>query len=390
MPRLVISTVGTSILTNQINMRSESDWSDLLEARANDKDIDNNEHILEAIEKLTGRAKKKLYSAPERKIINDEIDEIRSASAELNGIYGLYERDLEPGKFDEHLLITTDTKQGRISAQLIKEFLEIQGLTKTKIYIPSELSTATTSYFTKGIARLITELDRKIIENQSKTICFNLVGGFKALQGYMNTIGMFYADEIIYIFEGKNQELIKIPRLPIKVDITEVEPYKIQLAILDVQIMPEAWEFAKNVPQDWILKIDKQLFLSAWGQIIWNKCKQEIMTNEKLLNFSKLKVDYADSFKDDYKKTKSPKERIRLQEQIASLAGILASHKDGISALRDDGGIKLRRYKETDIDHFNISDSLRVTCKVMNGGRLSLRYYGTHNHVHRSEGIKGN
>jgi hypothetical protein len=65
MPRLVISTVGTSILTNQINMRSESDWSDILEARANDKKIDNNEDVLEAIEELTGRAKKKLYSHPE-------------------------------------------------------------------------------------------------------------------------------------------------------------------------------------------------------------------------------------------------------------------------------------------------------------------------------------
>lgn len=46
-------------------MRSESDWSDILEARANDKKIDNNEDVLEAIEELTGRAKKKLYSHPE-------------------------------------------------------------------------------------------------------------------------------------------------------------------------------------------------------------------------------------------------------------------------------------------------------------------------------------
>lgn len=386
MPRLVISTVGTSILTNQINMRSESDWLDLLEARANDKELDG-EDILEAMEELPRRAKKKLYSDPDQKIINNDIDEIRSASAELNGIYGLYEGYLEQGQFDEHLLITTDTEQGGIAAQLIKEFLNKQGLTKTKIYIPSELSTATTNSFTKGIAKLITELDRKF-EKESKTICFNLVGGFKALQGYMNTIGMFYADEIIYIFEGQNQQLIKIPRLPVKIDITEVEPYKIQLAILDVQIMPESWELAKNIPQNWILKIDNQLFLSPWGQIIWNKSKKEILANEKLINFSKFKVDYAESFKDDYKKTKNPKDRIRLQEQIASVAGILASHYDGISALRDDGGIKLRRYKGTDIDHFNVSDSLRVTCKVMEGGRLSLRYYGIHEHVERSEHIK--
>jgi putative CRISPR-associated protein (TIGR02619 family) len=387
MPRLVISTVGTSILTNQINMRYESDWSDLLEARANDKELDG-EDILEAMEELTRRAKEKLYTDLEQKLINDDIDEIRNASAELNGIYGLYGEDLEQGKFDEHLLVTTDTKQGRIAAQLVKEFLDKQGLPKTKIYIPSELSTATTNSFTQGIAKLITELDKKIIAVQSKTICFNLVGGFKALQGYMNTIGMFYADEIIYIFEGKNQQLIKIQRLPIKVDITEVEPYKVQLAIMDVELMPEAWEFAKNVPQDWVLVIDKELFLSAWGQIIWNKCKHEILTQDNLLNFSKLKVDYQQSFKDDYKKVKNPKDRIKLQEKIASISGILCKHRDGISALRDDGGIKLRRYKNTEIDHFNVSDSLRVSCKVIDGGRLSLRYYGTHDHVERSEGIR--
>jgi putative CRISPR-associated protein (TIGR02619 family) len=386
MPRLVISTVGTSLLTNQIRERRDpKGWEEMLQKTANltEEQISQSQpEVVGIIQELKQRAEEKLN--------NGNTLEIRDASAELNGIYGLYGEDLEQGKFDEHLLITTDTTQGSIAAQLIKQFLDKQGLTKTKIYIPSELSTASTGSFTKGIAKLITELDRRIIDSQPKTISFNLVGGFKALQGYMNTIGMFYADEIIYIFEGQNQELIKIPRLPIKVDITEVDPYKIQLAILDVQIMPEAWELAKNVPPDWILKIDKQLFLSAWGQIIWNKCKQEILINEKLLNFSKLKVDYADSFKDDYKRTKSPKERIRLQEQIASVTGILAKNKDGISALRDDGGIKLRRYKKTDIDHFNVSDSLRVTCKVMDGGRLSLRYYGTHDHVQRSEGIQGN
>jgi hypothetical protein len=31
----------------------------------------------------------------------------------------------------------------------------------------------------------------------------------------MNTLGMFYADEVIYIFEAKTADLIRIPRLPI-------------------------------------------------------------------------------------------------------------------------------------------------------------------------------
>ncbi|MBK8043622.1 MAG: hypothetical protein IPK21_13770 [Haliscomenobacter sp.] len=49
-------------------------------------------------------------------------------------------------------------------------------------------------------------------------IIFNLTGGFKSLQGYLNTIGMFYADRIVYIFES-GQEVIAIPKLPVKLEM---------------------------------------------------------------------------------------------------------------------------------------------------------------------------
>jgi hypothetical protein len=41
-------------------------------------------------------------------------------------------------------------------------------------------------------------------------IVFNLTGGFKSIQGWMQTLGMFYADEIVYIFET-GKELLPGP-----------------------------------------------------------------------------------------------------------------------------------------------------------------------------------
>ena len=99
------------------------------------------------------------------------------------------------------------------------------------MYAPDSLSTASTAAFSAGIDDLIAWLERTIKPlRASYEVCFNLVGSFKSLQGYMNTLGMFYADKVIYIFEGQDAALITIPRLPIQVDQALLEPYAVSLA----------------------------------------------------------------------------------------------------------------------------------------------------------------
>ena len=202
--RLVISTVGTSLLTNLIISKNnlESDWSSRLQDTANltEKEIKKGSDIEEIIQKLKQRAENKLEKA--------NTIEIKEASAELNGIYGLYEDQLEDGKLDHHLLITTDTAQGQVTADIVKKFLLKQKKEKRlsleiEVYTPEKLSTANTKSFNKGIDDLLDCLHTRVEEYKEKKyeIYFNLVGGFKALQGCMNTIGMFYADKIIYVFE---------------------------------------------------------------------------------------------------------------------------------------------------------------------------------------------
>lgn len=381
MPRLVISTVGTSILTNQLKLQSESDWSSLLDETANDKDIDNKEDVLEAIEELTRRAKEKLYTDPEQKLINDDIDEIRSASAELNGIYGLYKNQLDNSKLDYHYLITTDTAQGQVTATVVRDFLQ-RTVGFADIYTPEKLSTASTECFTNGIDDLLDWLDKKVNEFSGFEIHFNLVGGFKALQGYMNTIGMFYANKIIYIFEGTNSNLITIPRLPITIDKSKLEEHIVTLALLNAGAALTSEQTSK-LPEAMVAEIDGKMTISNWGQLIWNRCKDEFLS-QKLQDFPR--ITYEDSFKADYKNISTPKEKSKLQETLAKVSFRLEESNGNTRALS-----KVVSYYEYQgqkdkegVDHFYIGIHWRVSCKVSNG-ELILRHYGTHNYVERKE-----
>jgi len=382
MPRLIISTVGTSLLTNQISQRRDpKDWSSRLQEMANktqDEIHKYHQDVKDIIQQLKQRAEKILYDGTTL--------EIRDASAELNGIYGIYEEDLEKGKEDIHWLIATDTAQGQTTAEIVKKFLVRRGIINTQIYpeTGSGFSIATTSNFSEGMAQMIPWIKDLIngyqesYPNNKLKVVFNLVGGFKAIQGYMNTMGMFYADEIVYIFEGGNQ-LIKIPRLPVNINLTEVEPYKVQLAIMNVGEILTSWEEAKKVPEDWRIVVEPEMTLSTWGQLIWQQCKDVFLAEDKPLKFPK--IEYQSTFLDDYR-SKPNHEKIVLQENLARVACLLNNHQDGISAVKQDGIFRLRRYagKHKDIDHFDLLKDRRVSC-LAKDGQLYLLHYGEHNYV---------
>jgi putative CRISPR-associated protein (TIGR02619 family) len=377
MARLVISTVGTSVLTNQIDPDIDDNYYERLQQTANytDNEIQDDPKIKEIISELKERAEQELSS--------NYTDKIRKASAELNGIYGLYNEQIEQGIPDMHLLVTTDTAQGRVSAEVVESFLKSKGLTNISTHAQPGLSTASSDIFVEGMAKLIPSMQEiiKDCKNSRYTICFNLVGGFKALQGYFNTIGMFYADEIIYVFEGSNQ-LIKIPKLPVKVDVSEIEPYKVQLAMMDVGEISTSWEEAQEVPKEWVFVIEPKMILSAWGELLWDQCKEELLSKERPLPFPKL--EYHQSFLDDYQ-AKPANEKIILEENLARAACLLKNHRDGISAMRQDGIFRLRRYvgKHKDIDHFDLPKDRRVSC-IAREGTLYLRHYGEHNYVNNN------
>ncbi|MBW4619371.1 MAG: CRISPR-associated protein [Cyanosarcina radialis HA8281-LM2] len=270
MRRVIISSIGTSLLTNQINRSNldEKDWYSHLRDTANLDREETPGDVKQIIAALKQRADEQLSVA--------KIPQIRRASAELNGIYGIYRENLTQGREDIHFLIATDTAQGKTTAKIVADFLRKQGLNNTNIYAPSGLSMASTEVFSLGIDALIVWLQDTVppLKRDGYKIYFNLVGSFKSLQGYLNTIGMFYADEIIYIFEGESAELITIPRLPIRVDLSAIAPYKLQLALLDAGAGLGRDETA-GIPEAMLAEVDDKITLSTWGQLIWNQCKDQ-------------------------------------------------------------------------------------------------------------------
>jgi len=375
--RLIISTIGTSLLTNQINRQTENNWYGKLRDTANLTLKETPDEVKEILTALETRA---------ASIINQaSVTEIRRASAELNGIYGIYQDKINRGKQDIHWLIATDTAQGITTANIVKNLLRSQGIINVNTFIPEKLSTASSETFEKGIVQLIKWMGETIpgYQNQYK-ICFNLVGSFKSLQGYLNTIGMFYADEIIYIFEGQKSEIITIPRLPITVNASEIEQYKTPLAMMDQGEIPVGEQVLTDIPENYIFSDGEEVILSTWGQLLWNQCKEEILAGE-LLKFPRIK--YQRSFLDDYKNIRQNHEKIKLQEALAKVAQLLALSQGNIAPLKADGGIQYNRYINTNnIDHFRVDLSQRVSCDVVKK-ELNLRYYGSHDYVQGKEGV---
>ena len=207
----VVSTVGTSLISNLAREQSR-DLNELLRNIANEPE--------QALDADTKRSVSLLADRVLDTVDTADTSRLRRMSAELNGLVSLYgERLFQPERraLDMHYLIATDTYLGMMSADLLALILEQLGF--NTVIKPQFAGLTTKSYrsFSDGISRLVEWCHRELPPHRSPNsrIIFNLVGSFKSLQAYMNTLGMFYADEIVYIFEAEDAELIRIPRLPV-------------------------------------------------------------------------------------------------------------------------------------------------------------------------------
>ncbi|MGI0485035.1 hypothetical protein ACN4EK_06335 [Pantanalinema rosaneae CENA516] len=372
MQKIVLSTVGTSLLTQQIDRGNpdEKDWYPKLRDSANLRLEETPEEIRDIIATLQARAIHKLEKG--------SIKQIRAASAELNGIYGIYDERLEQGKTDMHWLISTDTAQGIATASIVQEFLTNHRIT-TQTFTPSGLSTSSTQAFTEGIDELLSWLD-SAIKGYDHT-CFNLVGGFKALQGYLNTIGMFYANELVYIFEGANSEVIKIPRLPIVINSNIFQDYVASFALMAAGAWLPISEDLKKLPESLFLFAENECALSNWGRLTWNQVKTGFLSND-LLPLPRLQ--YQKSFHKDYENISDISQRVKLQEVLAKVSYLFSKSNGDTGALKDDAGVLYEVYtNKNGIAHFRVTQGIRVSC-VAEDGQLVLRRYGTEPEVNRN------
>jgi len=205
-----------------------------------------------------------------------EIGEAKRASAEINALMHFYHDQPQRGKPDQHILLHTDTWLGQEAADTVKLWLQQLGLcVETQTF--EGLRTDSMLHFRRALADIAHWCAQSLPES-GYHIVFNLTGGFKSIQGFMQTLGAFYAHERIYIFES-GEELLRIPRLPVYLDaLNEVrgclEGFRRLALGLDAA--------HSSVPELYRLEIDGEACLSDWGALVWNQSRATLYKEDIL------------------------------------------------------------------------------------------------------------
>lgn len=284
-PTVMISPCGTSTLTNQARDEVRSLLNQTADAQ--EKDLSPAQK-LNLEEYITQR---------HQKILSVDVTTVRKWSAELNGIFGYYEGQIPP-KTDVHILLATATYQGQKTAQMIQSWLEKQGCHVQVPPISQDLNVRSADEFRWAMANLVGWAEDTLpgYRNSQYKIVFNLTGGFKSVNGFLQTLGMFYADECVYIFQNSS-ELIRIPRLPIKLDPEGIIGANLSIFRRLAQGQSLAVSECRTIPETLLLIVDEQAGFSEWGKILWEQCKTTYY-NQDLLPPLNPKIRYSKAFRE--------------------------------------------------------------------------------------------
>lgn len=255
---LLLSTCGTSLLTNEA-LPEDRAW---LTKIANDVDVD-----VARLMSIVGTRREALKTADE--------PTRRRMSAELNGIRAVLDRYKPKQVF--HLLVHTDTAPGRATADLVQEALGNQ----TSLVSAGGLRTNDLASFRVALADLTRQLDALVrsYREQGWFVVFNLTGGFKSLNGYLQTLAMISADRCVFLFEGA-PELMEIPRLPVRLsEIDELREHAALFRRLSVGYTVTT-DDAKGTPDSLLMEVDGAVTTSVLGDVAWARHRATLLAEE--------------------------------------------------------------------------------------------------------------
>ena len=371
---LIVSAVGTSLLTNHADEQTRrllAKTANLNENEIPKEELDLLRRWVEEVQELMKDAQPTLW---------------RERSAEVNGILSYLDERKDANV--HHVLVATDTWQGKTAAAMVEDFLRKSCNHTVEVLTFERLSTKSTYDFNQGMAHFVKWCQGTLPDYKKKSwhVVFNVTGGFKSVQSYLTILGMLYADEIVYTFEPPAGGLITIPRLPMRLDAEDVcRQNAVALEILrNCQQMRKADLGQCDLPDLFLeeVPIDDTPYvsLSVWGRAVWGEYRKDILS-EKLLEWPRL--EYANTFKRDWEDICEKNDRFSIQEALAKASAILVESNGDIAKLKTDGGLQYEEYKDRKgIAHFRISKGTRVSCTKSNGG-LRLRRVGAHDYVNR-------
>jgi putative CRISPR-associated protein (TIGR02619 family) len=252
MSSFVLSTVGTSLLTNAaadpalkpliFKHANASDWSAMPEA-----DRPALRAHIDAVDARLGTADPK---------------EAARMSAELNGVLTWAAESASPA--DQHVLVASATVLGRATADLATRWLSRHGYAATT-HNAAELQTGDSAAFRRAMSALLSWVGEQVnfYREGGYKVTFNLCGGFKGPNGFLHSVGALYADEVVYLFEGTST-LLRVPRLPVAIDHDQLtmslptwRRHKVGLPVAAGEVNPLILE-----------ELDGELYPSQFAEVI--------------------------------------------------------------------------------------------------------------------------
>jgi putative CRISPR-associated protein (TIGR02619 family) len=346
-----LTTCGLSILTN--GLRGIFEPKEIF-PNSNLSREEMDKEILERFESEIEKLK--------QKILTLDKSGLKRLSAELNALIRYYDSGFD--KKDYYKLLHTDTYLGQKTAEIIEFYLTSQGLNVSS-YSPTDLKTSNLEEFHIALSDLVKDLSEELEGYRSSgyKIVFNLTGGFKGVNSFLQTMASLYADESIYIFET-GDELLRVPRVPIKIDEKIFENNIESFRALDIGIDIDV-ERLQHIHKTLINQIEDDYILSPWGEIVWQKFKIEYYRNN-LLDSIIGKIEYSESFKKDFNAL-SKKERYQINKSIDKLEDYLANGVNLRSLRYHDLKGNIAKQYSHEFYPFDGGDSRRCYCNQSNG-----------------------
>ncbi len=202
--------------------------------------------------------------------------------------------------------------------------------------------------------------------NGVSKVVFNLVGGFKAFLGFMQALGMLYADETVYMFEGSTKQL-KLPKLPRDLDSGISKAIRDHLPALRLlsKDLPSTPEQCQSIPEVLLLNIDGQYTLSSWGEVLFQKFQAQHYGDAVLESPLPERIRYSEKFRRSLEvpTMKDQQHKKQLNERIDDLARFLITGDNpkrlDLKALK---GKVLKSGATHEIDLWSTSGGWRLFC----------------------------
>lgn len=380
MGRFIVTSVGTSLITNIARVRDDKRPSDDKSPTLGTVLRDAAFHREPQSPKIAALVESLVSEALAYPDIDNPIGK-SIPSAEMCQV-AVYEEEcgkLGPQEF--HLLLASDTHQGRACASALEGYFRQRGHLAVQVKAIDGLTAESSRGFRTAMTEFVRWFDDEWARYKSAStdepeLVFNITGGFKAMQGFLLTVGLLHGASVYYVFEDR-KELIRIPRLPIRFDYSPAaREHAPLLEQFSRTLLMNASELRNaGLPDVFYDEYeDDQAMMSPFGLSIWNAYRKD-MLSERLLVWPHLR--YADTFLIDWDRRLQPDERQALNEALAKMSMIL---QDGVgpAGIKADPGLQgetLRRVAGGEYQHARVSQALRVSHEEA-GSELILRRFG--------------